>query len=93
MLTINDFPMRVLETLVATCTSYLKQWFGNAPCATPDSLYRKRSHHAFGFHAMTTLYRHLQVTRLHPLANWSKPLRSRASASSARDTRRRPPLM
>ena len=67
MLMIYELPLTFVEQLEATCTRYLKQWFGLSKCTVPDILYAERQHHGFQLHAMATFYRRMQLVRVHLL--------------------------
>ena len=67
MLMIYELPLTFVEQLEATCTRFLKRWFGLARCAVPDILYVDREHHGFQLHALATFYRRMQLVRLHLL--------------------------
>ena len=73
MLMIYDLPMTFVERLESTCTRYVKRWLGLARTAPVEVLYTSRQHHGWQMTAITTLFRRLQLTRLHLLKHSDDP--------------------
>jgi hypothetical protein len=73
MLTIYDFPITFVNQLEAACTRHAKRWLGLTKTAPPDLLYVAHNRHGFQLHAISTLFRRLQVGRLHLMKHSADP--------------------
>ena len=73
MLTIYSLPLTFVEQLEATCTRYLKMWLGLQRSAAVDVLYMKRANLGFQAHNMVSLYKRLQLIRMHLLKSSQDP--------------------